>query len=256
VKTLVPLLALLLLSACARVPRGANPQRFSDLDRALAVMLSDAEQELLKEGTCAWRLYVRCADGFALAAGGRYSRVTEYFDAHGEWMGSETSDTCRLPQSKGCRRCEKPQAEFLCPRVLARVQRVEATIRYHATELRLAEDTEVDANDFRGVINFSADATQPISVTITEVAAGKEIRVFPFLDDGFGLDEPRSDEGTTVELGKPTPLPARIYVNGYPRIFAVHSRYVRIAPLSPAPLPASQGEGVRSRSASAEPAAR
>jgi hypothetical protein len=157
------LLFLFALSACARVPPAAVRQGSTDLERALAVMVADAEHELLENGRCTWRLYARCADSFVLASGGKYRQLTQYFGPDGQWLGSETHETCRLDKPKECPRCEKPEAELLCPRVLAGFHRVESTIQYHATELRLADNTEVDAIDFRGVVNFSAEATKPLA---------------------------------------------------------------------------------------------
>ena len=217
----------------------------TDFERSLEVMIRDAERELIANGECTWRLRTRCKKGFELSESDGFVGDSEYFDEAGHSIG-EQNWSCLGGDRKGkTPRCQVLEEERLCPRALARLQRVSATIEFRNQQLKISTDAQFGTTDFGGVIKFESDPLKPLLLTITAIPAGLELRAGPMID-----------RMETIRVGDSFELPASIHVNDCVAPLTVRSEYVRIAPLSPAPLPAAQGEGVRSRSASAEPAAR
>lgn len=112
-------------------------------------------------------------------------------------------------------RCKQVEEERLCPRALARLRRVAATVEFRDQEIRIERDTAFDTAVFSSMIKFDADPLKPISLTVSALKTGVELRAGPLLErmEAYSLERAgiALPPVAPLQVGESVQLPARIY---------------------------------------------
>ena len=168
------------LAGCATAPSAIRPVReFDDFARALEAEIVEAKKELIATGACTHRVWSACVDGSTIAQSDGFVGSVSYFDSRGRAIGEEKS-SCLQNEAKGLQpECRKPEETLVCPLALARLRRVAVTVRFEAKELRVEQDAEFDATEFRGLLHFDENPLHPISLRVTAIAPKVELRATP-----------------------------------------------------------------------------
>jgi hypothetical protein len=174
----------------------------------------------------------RCEKGFKLTFSDGFVGGSEYFDESGRSIGEENW-SCLGEDRKGkTPRCKELEEVRLCPLALARLRRVAATIEFRNTELRIDRDTAFDTTVFRSVVKFDADPLKPISLIISELKPGVELRPRPLIDrmEVYSLERRGIPLPTVAhfQVGEPLPLPASVYADDCVAPLTVRSHFERI----------------------------
>ena len=118
----------------------------------------------------------------------------------------------------------------MCPLALARLRRVAVTVRFEAKELRVEQDAEFDATEFRGLLHFDENPLHPISLRVTAIAPKVKLRATP-VPLGSMESYARSLTGVampTVEalrIGDDLELPVAVLVNDRASLLSVRSNF-------------------------------